>query len=244
MVAMGNGEDHPLDNVVWTALTTMHASIAVGSGLARHYPRDMAPFSAVAEPTARAYADLAEGLRPGIEARLFRPREEPAPPGWETLSARPIIQMIAEKPGPSTGTAHGISIDPLAVDAASDMLALAVVANPGPFSARTVLLGNYIGVRESVNGRLIAMAGERFRLPGYVELSAICVHPDARRRGLGRILTEHLMQKAFDRGEVPFLQVFPDNPAASLYARCGFRERARPWVIWRRPAPTIKSVGA
>ncbi|MBI3451302.1 MAG: GNAT family N-acetyltransferase [Rhodospirillales bacterium] len=241
---MGGGEDHPLDNVVWTALTTMHASIALGSGFARHYPRDMAPFSAVAAPTARAYADLAESLGPEIEARLFRPREEPAPPGWETLSARPIIQMIADAPGPSSGNAHGISIDPLTIDAASDMLALAEAAKPGPFSARTMLLGNYVGVRESVNGRLIAMAGERFRLPGYVELSGICVHPDARGCGLGRTLTQHLMQKAFDRREVPFLHVFPDNPAAALYARGGFRERARLWVIWRRPAPIIRSVGA
>src|SRR5437016_4762813 len=71
--------------------------VDAGRGLARHYPRDMAPFSAVAEPTARAYADLAADLEPATEARLFRPREEPAPAGWDTLSARPIIQMIAEK---------------------------------------------------------------------------------------------------------------------------------------------------
>jgi ribosomal protein S18 acetylase RimI-like enzyme len=240
IAAMRNSEDHPLDNVVWRALTTVHASIAVGDGLARHYPRDMAPFSAVAEPTASAYADLAEGLGPGIEARLFRPYEEPAPLGWETLSARPIIQMIAEEPGASGDNA---SIGALTMDDVPDMLALAEVTKPGPFSARAVLLGNYVGLRESTNGRLIAMAGERFRLPGYVELSAICVHPDARRRGLGRALTQYLMQVAFERGEIPFLHVFPSNPAATLYAELGFRERARPWVIWRRPAQTITNIG-
>jgi hypothetical protein len=37
-----------------------------------------------------------------------------------------------------------------------------------------------------------------------------------------------------------FLHVFPDNPAASLYARLGFSERARPWVIWRRPFPAAQ----
>jgi predicted GNAT family acetyltransferase len=79
------------------------------------------------------------------------------------------------------------------------------------------------------------MAGERFRLPGYVELSAICVHPEARRRGLGGVLTRTLMRRALARGEAPFLHVFPDNPAAALYARLGFRERATLWVLWRRP---------
>ncbi|MBS0222489.1 MAG: GNAT family N-acetyltransferase [Proteobacteria bacterium] len=238
---MGIGEDHPLDNVVWAALTTEHAWLAIGDGRARHYPRDMAPFSAVAEPTARAYADLAAGLGSGIEARLFRPYEEPTPSGWETLSARPIIQMVAQEPRASCDSA---SIGPLGADDVPDMLALAEVTKPGPFQARTVLLGNYIGVRESVNGRLIAMAGERFRLPGYVELSAICVHPDARRSGLGRTLTLYLMQRAFERGETPFLHVFPGNSAAILYAQLGFRERARPWVIWRRPAPIVTSRGA
>lgn len=239
---MSSDDLHPLDNVVWTALTTVHASIALGRGLARHYPRDMAPFSAVAEPSARAYADLADGLASGSEARLFRPREEPAPPGWDTLSASPIVQMIADQPGPSGGTvAAGLSVDPLTIDDAADMLALAALAKPGPFSARTVLLGRYIGIREAASGRLLAMAGERFRLPGYVELSAICVRPEARQRGFGRILTRHLMERVLGRGEVPFVHVFPDNQAAILYARWGFRERARHWVIWRRPAPSIRA---
>lgn len=242
---MGGKDGDPLDNVVWTALTTAHASIALGRGLARHYPRDMVPFSAVAEPSARAYADLAESLEPGLEARLIRPREEPSPPGWETLSARPIVQMIADKSGRSSGkTGAGIPIEPLTIDDAGEMLALAEAAKPGPFSTRTVLLGGYIGIREPASGRLLAMAGERFRLPAHVELSVICVRPEARGRGFGRILTGRLVERALARGEVPFLHVFPDNPAAALYARWGFRERARLWVIWRRPAPSAGSVGA
>jgi predicted GNAT family acetyltransferase len=125
----------------------------------------------------------------------------------------------------------------------AEMLALADIAKPGPFSTRTVLLGDYVGIREPTAGRLLAMADERVRLPGYVELSAICVHPEARGRGLGRILTHRLAEQALRRGEVPFLHVFPDNPATSLYARWGFQERARPWVIWRRPVPGHRNVG-
>jgi len=40
---------------------------------------------------------------------------------------------------------------------------------------------------------------------------------------------------AFARGEVPFLHVWPDNPAKALYARIGFRLRTRLWVLARRP---------
>jgi ribosomal protein S18 acetylase RimI-like enzyme len=204
----------------------------------------MAPFSAVAEPTERAYADLAQTLEPGLEARLFRPREEPAFAGWETLSARPIIQMIATDRGPNVASpAAVVSIEALTINNEAEMLALAAVAEPGPFSGRTILFGGYFGIRDVTTGRLLAMGGERFRFPGYVELSAICVHPAARRHGFGYLLTWYLADRAFGRGEVPFLHVFPDNPAASLYAKCGFRERARVWVIWRRPIPKRARMG-
>jgi predicted GNAT family acetyltransferase len=80
------------------------------------------------------------------------------------------------------------------------------------------------------------MAGERMQLPGHVELSAISVHPDARGRRVGTAVTQHLARSALARGQIPFLHVFPDNPAVALYQRLGFRERARLWVIWRRLA--------
>ena len=44
---------------------------ALGRGLARHYPRDMAPFSAIAEPTAAAYRDLAALAGPPREIGTF-----------------------------------------------------------------------------------------------------------------------------------------------------------------------------
>jgi ribosomal protein S18 acetylase RimI-like enzyme len=221
--------NHLLDNPVWHALTGPHAAVALGRGLVRHYPRDVAPFSAVAEPTAAAYAELAVDL-PGSEARLFRPANEPTPPGWETVSAHPIVQMVAEQMAPEP--AANSEIVPLGISDAAEMLALAEIAKPGPFGPNTVLLGSYWGVRE---GRLIAMAGERLTLPGFVELSAICVHPDARGAGLGAALTVHAARRVSERGLTPFLHVYPDNPAKGLYSRLGFSERARLWVLWRRP---------
>jgi ribosomal protein S18 acetylase RimI-like enzyme len=221
----------PLDNPVWHALTGPHAGFAFGRGAARHYPRDIAPFSAIAEPTAAAYRDLAADLTLGFEARLFRPTDEAAPPGWEAISARPIVQMVAD--GTMPEPAGIASIMPLGKADADEMLALAKAARPGPFDRRTVLLGKYVGIRH--DGHLIAMAGERFRLPGYVELSAICVDRHWRGLGFGSCLTRYLAHRAHALGEAPFLHVFPENPAMLLYARLGFRERTRLWVLWRRP---------
>ena len=91
--------EQQLDNPVWHALVGPQAGLALGTGKARHFPRALAPFSAVSEATPDAYRDLAVDLPPGLEARLFRPSEEAAPTGWSVVSARPIHQMIVESNG-------------------------------------------------------------------------------------------------------------------------------------------------
>ena len=219
-----------LDNPVWHALAGPHRAHAIVRGAARHYPRNMAPFSAIAEASEQAYADLAVDLPPGTEARLFRPHEEELPRGWEQMDCFPMLQMVANAP-------VGDRSDRVSILSAEDipaMMELVAAAKPGPFGPRTPVLGRYVGVRDG--DRLVAMAGERMKLPGHVELSAICVHPQARARGHGVALTLHLMHLAFARGEVPFLHVRPDNTGAvALYRRLGFETRRELVVVWRKP---------
>lgn len=226
----------PLDNPVWHALTGPQAGFAIGHGAARCYAPDVAIFAAIADATPAAYADLAAHLTPGQKVILFRPSHEPLPPNWEAVDARPLEQMILPSPHTLPRTAlAGLETVSLGLTDAPDMLGLVAVTKPGPFAARTVALGRYIGVRDA-NGRLIAMAGERMRLPGHVEVSAICVHPDVRGRGLGAALIQEIARAAFARGEIPFLHVWVENPAKLLYRRLGFRLRAKLWILVRRPA--------
>jgi predicted GNAT family acetyltransferase len=85
-------------------------------------------------------------------------------------------------------------------------------------------MGNYIGIRDQ--GRLIAMAGERMRLDGYVEISAVCVDEAWRGKGLAGRLMKILRSQIEQRGETPFLHVFCDNLSAiGLYERLGFAVR-------------------
>lgn len=223
---------HLLDNPVWHSLTGPHRHLAIGAGSARHYPRDLAPFSAIESDSASAYADLAIDLSADAEARLFRPGVEPLPTGWMELDSFAMMQMVCTA---NHGLEEvGLPVSTLEVRDSKAMLELAAIAKPGPFGARTGELGRYVGVWEG--GRLIAMAGERMRVPGHVELSAICTHPDARGRRLAERLTMHLVRAALQRGEVPFLHVRPDNTAAvSLYRRLGFEVRAQLRVVWRKP---------
>ena len=219
-----------LDNPVWHALEGLHRQHALGRGLARHYPRDIAPFSAIAEPGAAAYADLAADLPAGTEARLFRPQAEPLPDGWEETNRFALLQMVASRQ-PEQG---GSAVTVLSHADAAAMLDLVAATEPGPFGRRTPLLGRYVGIRHG--DRLVAMAGERLRVPGHVELSAICVHPEARGKGYGAALTRELMRHAFAHDERPFLHVRPENAAAlALYRGLGFETRRELVVLWRRP---------
>jgi predicted GNAT family acetyltransferase len=104
------------------------------------------------------------------------------------------------------------------------MLALTKLTKPGPFGARTHEMGDYFGIRSA--GILAAMAGERLRLPGYTEISAVCTHPDHLGCGYASGLMEMFMERICSRGELPFLHVRSENARAiQVYERLGFRKR-------------------
>jgi predicted GNAT family acetyltransferase len=214
---------HPLDRPVWNALTTRQAHLALGDpSIAVRFPPDIEPFGATAADTPEQLSALG-ALTPKDAGVAIVERHGVKPPaGLVTMIEETIHLMIATHlPDPDTGP------DILALgDAdAAEMRALAELTQPGPFHARTHELGEFVGIRE--NGRLIAMAGERLRVPGFTEISAVCTHPSARGRGLAAELMRVVAAKIVARGEQLFLHVYPHNRAAiSVYERLGFRHRA------------------
>jgi predicted GNAT family acetyltransferase len=114
-------------------------------------------------------------------------------------------------------------IELTAADAA-EMFALATLTKPGPFGIRTRELGDYIGIRRE--GKLVAMAGERLRAPGFTEVSAVCTHPNHLGHGYATGLMVEIMQRILMRGETPFLHVRSQNQhAIDLYRRLGYVDR-------------------
>ena len=71
-------------------------------------------------------------------------------------------------------------------------------------------------------------------------IANVAVHPDHRRRGIGRTLTERVMKQARVRkASALWLHVRDDNPGAiKLYQDLGFREIARR-TTWQREARSI-----
>ena len=70
------------------------------------------------------------------------------------------------------------------------------------------------------------MAGKRLHVPGYVEVSGVCTHPDARGRGYARLLMSCVMEEIIGAGETPFLHTFAGNHnAIRVYQDLGFTLR-------------------
>ena len=190
------------------------------SGRARRYPVDVAPFLGLpSPPSAQDWRDAAALVAPGTYVGV-RYGDAELGDGWQAVETFDLVQMIGEQ---VTGVDCAEAI-PLGADDVPEMLELVAQTEPGPFLRRTVELGDYLGIR--CDGVLVAMAGERFQLDGWTEISAVCTNPDYRGRGLASRLVGALIAGIQRRSERVFLHVLATNTAAiGLYEELGFRVR-------------------
>jgi len=223
---------HPLDRAVWCALTTRQADLAISVGPARRLAPDYGLFAALEEVSPESLASLRNLVRAQGEAALFEPEPPTQIAGMTITPGDPLAQMVAEAPVFATPRFDVVALS----DAdAAEMLELATLTRPGPFFAHTHQLGDFVGVR--VGGRLAAMAGERLRVPGFTEVSAVCTHPDFRGHGYAAGLMSVVARAIVARGERPFLHVYDHNKGAiALYERLGYRRRRAVTVSFVRAA--------
>ena len=211
---------HALDQPVWSSLQDQ-PHWADGGALARRFKPDINRFAAARDDGADSLAALAELVRPGDDVvYLAQARPVVVPPGLVAVKAATAVQMVAAR----AVEADEAGLQLLGDADAAEMLALATLTEPGPFLARTHTMGHFIGLR--IGGRLAAMAGERMRFPGHVEVSGVCTHPDFRGRGLARRLSAAVTAAIQRRDAQPFLHAWTTNTAAiALYASLGFATR-------------------
>ena len=132
---------------------------------------------------------LTKLLAPGDVVGLFSTEQVPADRNLAVIAQKVVDQMVYERGEAAPISGVVVKLTPADVP---EMLHLAELTKPGPFGARTIALGSYIGIRSG--GQLVAMAGERMKFDGFTEISAVCSHPEHRGRGLSSLLVSTLMR--------------------------------------------------
>ena len=220
---MSDGDERLLDRPIWSALTTSQKHLAEGGPRARRYPVDMTPFADMVDMSEASFAALGDLLAGSQVAALFTPEPVDVPANFKVVLAETGEQMIGS---PADSPLRDAEIVKLSAADDAAMMALTELTKPGPFALRTHELGTFLGIR--VGGELVAMTGERMKPGKFVEMTAVCVHPDHRGRGHAQALLAAVARRIEARGEIPFLHVFSNNTSAiALYERQGMRLRRR-----------------
>jgi ribosomal protein S18 acetylase RimI-like enzyme len=211
--------------MIWNAITTGNADIATVDGDAGIYKPDIAPFAGMKELNVKNLDKLYEMTAPGQRAAIHYFDSPPMDTDkWSTLQQMDITQMVYEAPVTSFTTKTSELIVTLNDEHIPAMLELTKLTKPGPFFQNTILFGNYFGI--FIDGRLAAMAGQRMHPVPYMEVSAVCTHPDHRGRGYAKALMLRVMQLILENSFTPFLHVLSSNTGAiQLYESIGYRIR-------------------
>lgn len=214
---------HVLDAPIWHALATRQSDVAIGNAHVLRFAPDFGPLAAIRDHSASSMAALQEIVRRHGAVTLFDDGAFTCPAGLFVTRTGDLVQFVLDYVQPPAGDAH---LERLTEDDAGAMHALATKTEPGPFQAQTHRLGAFWGIRD--RDRLAAMAGQRTRPPGFVEVSAVCTDPDYRGRGFAAAVTHAVVQDVMAAGDVPFLHCLAQNIGAiAVYRSLGFRERRR-----------------
>jgi predicted GNAT family acetyltransferase len=211
-------------NPTWHALNSKHQKFAKCAGDACRYPADVGPLAAIRAPEVEPMLQLRSLLKAGESVWIIG-KEYSEVAGLVREETLECLQMVLpdDVVVPDTET----EIVELTDANAGEMVALTTLAFPGFFRRRTCEMGSYYGVRSS-SGELITMGGERLKLDGFTEISAVCIHPAFRGRGLAAAIIWQVVREHRKEGVVSWLHVASTNRRAQeLYLRMGFEEIRR-----------------
>ena len=215
-----------LDNPTWYALTETHKEFAIDYDGIKFYHPDYCPFGGFINENATKngidnYAQLQNsfyvvGNRPAFEG-VFLEKELVCD---QMLLDQKIDLEIS----------HPITVLESIIQK-KELFELVNLVQPGYFKSKTADLGNYYGIYSA--GKLVAVTGERMKMDGYTEVSAVVTHPEYTGRGYAKQLVAYACNQIFNSDQFPYLHVADTNVGAiALYEKLGFRTR-RKMSFWK-----------
>ena len=222
--------DHILDNMIWNAITTGNNDIAIINGDVGCYLPEIAPFAGMKNFNDANLKKLYEFIPPNRNVAISSLHKMDHDENkWKLIQPMDATQMVYEHTVNTFTTKNSSLIVPLSEEHIPQMLELTALTRPGPFLQQTIRFKNYFGI--FTEGRLAAMSGQRMHPSPYMEVSAVCTHPDFRGMGYAKALMLHVMKLILDNSFTPFLHVLSNNSnAIELYKTIGFITRKQIFV--------------
>jgi predicted GNAT family acetyltransferase len=214
--------DHVLDNPLFNALQSGCNHLASGTNEVKYFDKEVSPFAGTNDLSAASLTELYNML-PAERVVVFITAKQPDIPSvWKPVHQSKVYQMMGDGIMLPDSSHH--EIVPLSNADIPQMLTLTKLTNPGPFEERTIEFGDYSGIFQ--NGQLVAMTGQRLHIDDYIEVSAVCTHPDHLGKGYARALILHTIKQIMAMGKTPFLHVLTENTRAiEVYKSLGFTIR-------------------
>jgi len=215
--------DRPkLDNPIWYSLEELQKEYAIDYGTARFYDPAYCSFGGFVdyhnlELHIDKYAELTNSF--------FIVGDEPIYSDQICIEEDLVCdQFILDEPVDVNYTEDIVALDDDFHK--SNLFDLILEVFPGFFMKRTADLGRYFGIYK--NNRLVAVTGERLRMNGYTEVSAVVTHPDYARKGYAQQLVAYTSNVIFQDNCYPYLHTASGNyKAIGVYRKLGFRLRRK-----------------
>ena len=214
-----------LDNPIWNGLNRGNLPLKQQFDEVAYFEKDVAPFVGLESYSRTALMKIAAVLEPERTCAIFsREKLNIAVGRLELVKHLEIYQLAYESNEvPKSSDLH---IRELQVQDVEQMLALTRLTQPGPFLERTIQFGGYRGVFEG--DKLVSMAGFRLNPMPFMEISAVCTHPDYLGRGFASALINDRIKAILEMEQIPFLHVATTNEnAIKRYKALGFLMRAK-----------------
>ena len=225
---------HKLDNPAWHSLNETHEQFAIGNRQIKFYKPEICPFGGINSTDANLISFLQ--TYPQLRS-FFIIGEKPQTSADLTIENELVcLQMTCSVPIKIECTE---TIIKLGARHKNELTALVNLVQPGYFEDGTSLMGDYFGIFK--NDRLVAVTGERMKMFGYTEISAVVTHPDFTGKGFAKQLVAFTANKNFDQGVTPYLHVAETNTnAVALYEKLDFITR-RKISFWKMKNSAICS---
>ena len=211
---------YKLDNPAWHALTETHACFAMGNDAVKRYQPHIVAFAAYQPGKENTLPQLDELIVTDESFFIIGDLPE-LNSNYSIENILPCVQMVCTSEIKTTVRA---TIEKLSEADDAEIVTLINLVQPGYYKPGTRLMGDYFGIRQ--NGQLVAITGERMRMNGLTEISAVVTHPDFTSRKYAQQLVGHVANKNLATGIIPFLHVSAANERAiKIYELLRFVKR-------------------